>query len=93
MEAPVIPGHEFVGEVCAIDEKDAERFGIEIGDQVTSEQVVACTKCLYCKKGLRWLCEPHDIYGFHQAVPGGFAEVNLPSYSTLLLENACKQSE
>mmetsp|Transcript_174 Transcript_174/g.551 ORF Transcript_174/g.551 Transcript_174/m.551 type:complete len:375 (+) Transcript_174:78-1202(+) len=89
---PVIPGHEFVGEVVDIDEKDAERFGIKIGDQVTSEQLVPCHKCLYCKKNKRWLCEKHDIYGFHQEVPGAFAQyMTFPAHS--LIYNIAKHVE
>uniref|UniRef100_A0A7S0BKG9 Enoyl reductase (ER) domain-containing protein n=1 Tax=Rhodosorus marinus TaxID=101924 RepID=A0A7S0BKG9_9RHOD len=74
VQAPIIPGHEFVGEVAEISEKDSDRLGLCIGDQVTSEQIVACYKCLYCKKGKRWLCQEHDIYGFRKAVPGAFAQ-------------------
>lgn len=42
--------------------------------RVTAEQVVACGECLYCRKGRRWLCAPHDIFGFHTCVPGAMAE-------------------
>lgn len=45
-----------------------------MGDRVTAEQVVACGECLYCRKGRRWLCAPHDIFGFHTCVPGAMAE-------------------
>mmetsp|Transcript_37749 Transcript_37749/g.150490 ORF Transcript_37749/g.150490 Transcript_37749/m.150490 type:complete len:174 (+) Transcript_37749:99-620(+) len=79
VQAPIIPGHEFVGEVADISEKDSDRLGINIGDQVTSEQIVACNNCLYCKKGKRWLCQEHDIYGFRKAVPGAFSQVWIAS--------------
>lgn len=41
---------------------------------MTAEQVMACNDCLYCRKGLRWLCLPHDIFGFHRNVHGGICE-------------------
>lgn len=69
MQTPVIPGHEFCGEVA-----ESKREGIEVGQHVTAEQVVACKDCLYCRKGMRWLCAPHDIFGFHTNVHGGMAQ-------------------
>lgn len=69
VQTPVIPGHEFCGVVVLGD-----RPGFEVGDSVTAEQVVACGQCLYCLKGMRWLCAPHDLFGFHTNVHGGLAE-------------------
>jgi erythritol/L-threitol dehydrogenase len=59
VQTPVTPGHEFVGEVVELGPGASEKHGVEIGDAVTSEQVVACGTCLYCRKGLRWLCVRH----------------------------------
>lgn len=56
VETPVTPGHEFVGEVVDMGPGAAQFHGVDIGDLVTSEQVVACNTCIYCRKGLRWLC-------------------------------------
>lgn len=69
MQTPVTPGHEFCGEVVA-----GSRPGFSIGDNVTAEQVVACGQCLYCQRDMRWLCAPHDVFGFHTNVNGGLAE-------------------
>lgn len=74
VETPVTPGHEFVGVVAAMGEGAAAKHDVEIGDAVTAEQVVACGNCLYCEKGMRWLCAPHHIFGFHTCVHGGLAE-------------------
>jgi len=74
VQTPVVPGHEFCGQVVGLGKGAEAKHGVQIGDQVTSEQVVACGTCLYCQKGLRWLCDPHDIYGFHRNVPGGMQE-------------------
>lgn len=73
IEAPVIPGHEFVGRVAALDDAAAERWGIAVGDRVTSEQIVPCWRCRYCLRGEYHLCAPHAIYGFKQATPGAMA--------------------
>lgn len=69
VQTPVIPGHEFCGEVLA-----SRRPAIRVGQYVTAEQVVACKKCYYCRRGWRWLCEPHDIFGFHTNTNGALAE-------------------
>jgi erythritol/L-threitol dehydrogenase len=72
-ETEVIPGHEFVGEVVALDEEAAERWGIAVGDRVVSEQIVPCWECRYCLRGQYWMCAPHDMYGFKRRNPGGMA--------------------
>ncbi len=44
-QPPVIPGHEFVGEVVSLGDGSAEKYGLSIGDQVISEQIVPCWNC------------------------------------------------
>jgi len=79
VQAPVTPGHEFAGHIAAVGPGVT---AYAVGDRVTAEQVVACGTCLYCRKGLRWLCAPHDILGFHSCVSGAMAEyMILPSKS------------
>jgi threonine dehydrogenase-like Zn-dependent dehydrogenase len=73
-ETEVIPGHEFVGRVVEIDDEAAQRWGVTVGDRVTSEQIVPCWKCAYCRRGQYWMCVPHDIYGFKRRTPGAMAE-------------------
>ncbi|OFE16220.1 erythritol/L-threitol dehydrogenase [Humibacillus sp. DSM 29435] len=73
-ETEVIPGHEFVGRVVTIDEVAADRWGVAVGDRVTSEQIVPCWNCHFCKRGQYWMCVPHDIYGFKRRTPGAMAE-------------------
>jgi threonine dehydrogenase-like Zn-dependent dehydrogenase len=72
-ETEVIPGHEFVGEVVQLDDAARERWGIEVGDRVVSEQIVPCWECRYCLRGQYWMCQPHILYGFKRATPGGMA--------------------
>ena len=72
-ETEVIPGHEFVGRVVELDDAAADRWGIEVGDRVVSEQIVPCWECRYCVRGHYWMCDPHDMYGFKRATPGAMA--------------------
>ncbi|MHB1293966.1 MAG: zinc-binding dehydrogenase [Anaerolineae bacterium] len=75
IETPVIPGHEFVGEVVALGPGAAEKTGLAVGDWAVSEQIVPCWECRFCKRGQYWMCQKHDIYGFKQhRAEGSWAE-------------------
>jgi 2-desacetyl-2-hydroxyethyl bacteriochlorophyllide A dehydrogenase len=76
-QAPVTPGHEFVGEVVALGEGALEKYGLNIGDHAVSEQIVPCWNCRYCKEGAYWMCAVHDVYGFRQRTFGSWAEYML----------------
>jgi erythritol/L-threitol dehydrogenase len=73
-ETQVIPGHEFVGEVVQLDDEAADRWGVQVGDRVVSEQIVPCWQCRYCLRGQYWMCGPHDMYGFKRRTPGAMAQ-------------------
>ncbi|MDX1934720.1 MAG: alcohol dehydrogenase catalytic domain-containing protein [Capsulimonadales bacterium] len=73
-QPPIIAGHEFIGTVVALGEGAGEKFGLALGDRAISEQIVPCWECRYCQRGQYHLCRPHDIYGFRQRTPGGFAD-------------------
>lgn len=76
IEAPVVGGHEFFGEVVEIGKGVA---GYELGDRVCAEQIVPCGECEFCKKGEYWMCTRSAVFGFKQYAQGGFAEyVKLP---------------
>ena len=74
IKAPMIPGHEFVGNVVEIGENVARKGEVKVGDRLISEQIVPCWDCRFCKRGEYWMCERHDVYGFQNNVNGGFAE-------------------
>ena len=76
-QPPVIPGHEFVGEVVALGEGAAAKYGLAVGDRAVSEQIVPCWDCRYCRSGHYWMCQVHDIYGFRQRTFGAMAEYML----------------
>ena len=75
IEMPVIPGHEFVGQVVTLGEGAAEKYGLALGDLAISEQIVPCWNCRFCKRGQYWMCQRHDIYGFKKdRAEGSWAE-------------------
>jgi L-iditol 2-dehydrogenase len=75
VKGPVIPGHEFFGEVVELGEGAAEKYNLEIGDLAIAEQILPCEKCRYCKRGEYWMCEVHDMFGFQKEIAdGGMAE-------------------
>lgn len=71
IEAPVIGGHEFFGEVVELGEGIKD---YETGDLLVAEQIVPCNECSFCKQGKYWMCTESAVYGFKQHIHGGFAE-------------------
>ncbi len=66
---PIVPGHEFAGEIAEIG-KDVS--GISIGDRVVVDPNLQCGNCRPCLRGWAHLCEHLGAYGV--TVNGGFAE-------------------
>src|SRR6201981_3297576 len=66
---PLIPGHEFCGEVVAYG---AEVTSVKAGDFVSAEMHVACGKCLQCRTGEAHICQNVRIIGVD--ADGAFAE-------------------
>lgn len=67
------PGHEFVGTVVAAGEGALEARGTALGQRLACEQIVPCWECFYCLRGIYWMCEPHDMFGF-KGFDGAMAE-------------------
>ncbi|MER7282112.1 alcohol dehydrogenase catalytic domain-containing protein [Dactylosporangium sp. NPDC000244] len=81
-ETDVVPGHEFVGDIVALDDEARARWGVDVGDRVVAEQILPCGECRYCERGQYWMCAVHDIFGFKRAAMGAMAEyVLLPARS------------
>jgi threonine dehydrogenase-like Zn-dependent dehydrogenase len=76
-EPPIIPGHEFVGEVVALGEGAGEKYDLQVGDLTVSEQIVPCWECRFCKNGQYWMCPNGAVYGFRQIAYGSMAEYML----------------
>jgi threonine 3-dehydrogenase len=66
---PLIPGHEFCGEVVAFGN---EVTSVQEGDFVSAEMHVACGKCLQCRTGEAHICQNVKIIGVD--ADGAFAE-------------------
>ena len=74
VQPPVVPGHEFVGQVAALGEGAAEKYGLAIGDTAVSEQVTPCWSCRFCKSGNYHMCIAPEIYGFRRKAQGAMAQ-------------------
>lgn len=66
---PVIPGHEFAGEVAAVGE-GVTRFAV--GDRVAVEPNIACDNCVNCLNNRQNFCLNWQAVGVTR--PGGMAQ-------------------
>ncbi|MEU6054806.1 zinc-dependent alcohol dehydrogenase family protein [Streptomyces xanthochromogenes] len=57
---PVVPGHEFAGEVVGIG---TEVHGLSLGDRVAVDPSLYCNECHYCRIGRNNLCERYAAIG------------------------------
>src|SRR5256884_2468760 len=81
---PLIPGHEFCGEVVACGD---EVTSVKEGDFVSAEMHVACGKCLQCRTGEAHICQNVKIIGVD--ADGAFAEyVAIPETNIWKLDPA-----
>ena len=84
---PLIPGHEFCGEVVAFGD---EVTSVREGDFVSAEMHVACGKCLQCRTGEAHICQNVKIIGVD--TDGAFAEyVVIPESNIWKLDPAIPQ--
>ncbi|RSN04611.1 alcohol dehydrogenase [Streptomyces sp. WAC 01325] len=66
---PVVPGHEFAGEVVGLGSEVTE---IALGDRVAVDPSLYCHECRYCRVGRNNLCDRWQAIGV--TVAGGAAE-------------------
>ena len=84
---PLIPGHEFCGEVSAVG---AEVTTVKEGDFVSAEMHVNCGKCYQCRTGEGHICQNVKIIGVD--ADGAFAEyVRIPESNIWKLDPAIPQ--
>jgi len=69
---PLVPGHEYAGEVVAIG---GNVSNFKEGQRVVVDPNIHCGECRSCKKGLTNLCDNLGAYGVTQN--GGFAEYGI----------------
>ena len=81
---PLIPGHEFCGEVAAVG---GEVTTVKEGDFVSAEMHVNCGKCYQCRTGEAHICQHVSIIGVDS--DGAFAEyVTIPETNIWKLDPA-----
>src|SRR6202453_4519012 len=84
---PLIPGHEFCGEVVAFGD---EVTSVKEGDFVSAEMHVACGRCLQCRTGEGHICQDVKIIGVDS--DGAFTEyVVIPESNIWKLDPAIPQ--
>lgn len=71
--APIVAGHEFIGEVVELGEGAGEKYDLKVGDKAIAEQIVPCWKCYFCHRGIYNMCDVHQIFGV-SGPDGGWAE-------------------
>lgn len=71
-QPPLIMGHEFSGTITAVGRSEDADW---IGRLVTSNPLISCGTCRWCREGLRQLCQTRRIIGIDFA--GAFAETVL----------------
>src|SRR3954471_3807802 len=87
IKPPLIPGHEFCGEVAAVGD---EVTTVKEGDFVSAEMHVACGKCLQCRTGQAHICQHVKIIGVD--ADGAFAEyVTIPESNIWKLDPSIPQ--
>jgi threonine 3-dehydrogenase len=69
VDAPLIVGHEFCGEVVAVGARVRD---VRVGDQVSGEGHIVCGTCRNCRAGRRHLCIRTESVGVNR--DGAFAE-------------------
>lgn len=87
--APMIPGHEFWGNVVAVG-RDVKGFTVD--DRVAVNPSINCGACRQCRKGRGNLCENRSIIGGDR--PGGWAQfVSVPGSSAFHIPPSVSASE
>src|SRR3954452_9227533 len=70
---PIVPGHEFAGEVVAVGEHAALiGSGVKVGTRVAVDPNMPCGHCEFCRTGHENLCLYYAALGV--TVNGGIAE-------------------
>lgn len=69
IKTPIIPGHEFFGEVVAVGSRVHE---VEVGAKVSGEGHIVCGICRNCRAGRRQMCIRTSGVGVNR--DGAFAE-------------------
>lgn len=66
---PMILGHEFSGEIVALNGNSA---ATRVGERVAVYPLLTCNECRYCRSGRHYICPQRRVYGLH--LNGALAE-------------------
>ena len=94
---PIIPGHEFAGEVVAVGDDVPQRTtngiaGITVGSRVAIEPNLTCGQCEFCRTGRENLCLRYKAVGV--TTGGALAQyVAVPSAKAYLLPDSMSLRE
>jgi 2-desacetyl-2-hydroxyethyl bacteriochlorophyllide A dehydrogenase len=94
---PLVPGHEFAGEVVAMGDNitHEERYqglGLQVGSRVAVDPNLPCRTCEFCRTGHENLCSNYRALGV--TMNGGFAEyVSVPVTQAYLLPDTVSWRE
>jgi threonine dehydrogenase-like Zn-dependent dehydrogenase len=69
-DLPRIMGHEFAG---TVEELGPGVTSLAVGDRVVVQNILACSRCAECDRGLPNLCRERRTLGVHR--DGGYAEL------------------
>lgn len=87
---PIVPGHEFSGEVVALGAD--VRADVGVGDRVAVDPSLFCGRCAECRRGRGNLCENWGATG--DTVDGAFAEyVSVPAAQAYRMPDHLSWSE
>lgn len=79
---PRIPGHEIVGVIEDLGPKTLKRTGIEIGDRVAINPMLACGNCEFCQRGQTTLCKGWEFFPCYGTIPLWYEHGLWGGYST-----------
>jgi len=82
-------GHEFVGQLCDLDEEEGKAYQLKKGDYVIADIAVPCGECPLCKSGHDANCVRMQVTngGSVDTPPhlfGGYAQVNYTPLANLI---------
>jgi 2-desacetyl-2-hydroxyethyl bacteriochlorophyllide A dehydrogenase len=82
---PLVPGHEFVGELADINTKSPQLKGFKPGDPVVAQHFFACDVCDTCSMGGDHYCNDIKVLGVH--INGSMAEyVRVPAKKLIKMD-------
>ena len=71
--APIVAGHEYIGEVVELGPGAKDKYGLKIGDKAIAEVIIPCGECYFCKHGRYNLCNTPGFVGLN-GPDGSWAE-------------------